>query len=281
MLPLHEVRIVADSSADALSLAAVATASAPLCVATEQTEYVDTPALDVHAMITALATYHGKTRTSCPSMASYLDAFGDAKYVFCITITAKLSASYAVACSAARAYEEEHPDRRVYVIDSRNTGPGMRLIAEKVEELLLAGKDFDEICKEADAYREQTELLFLLESLHNLANNGRVNRAVAKIAGLLGIRMLGRAVEGEISPVAKPRGAGRALVEAVEQMLALGYKGGKLRVSHCENEQAAADLVALLREKFPELSVKVQETGALCSYYAERGGLLVGFECEK
>jgi hypothetical protein len=62
---------------------------------------------------------------------------------------------------------------------------------------------------------------------------------VAKLAGILGIRMLGRAVEGEIKPVAKPRGEAKSLQAMLDEMMQLGYDGGKVRISHCENEAAA------------------------------------------
>ena len=213
--------------------------------------------------------------------SDFLTAFGDAKYIFCITITSKLSGSYNVAMAAARALEEEHPDRRVCVIDSRNTGPGMKLLAERIAALLHEGADFDEICARVNAYRDENELLFVLESLNNLANNGRVSRAVALIAGVLGIRMLGRAVEGEIKPVQKPRGEKKALEATFAEMQALGYSGGKLRVSHNENEGFARALCDAVKAKFPTADIELYPARGLCSFYAERGGIILGFEVKK
>ncbi|MBQ9778995.1 MAG: DegV family EDD domain-containing protein [Clostridia bacterium] len=280
MLELSKVRIVADSSADLLVFDGVETAFAPLKIHTEEKEYVDTAALDVSAMTHALSTYRGKATTACPSMGDFLQAFGEAEYIFCLTMTSKLSATYTVALSAAREYAAQHPDRRVCVIDSRNTGPGMRLLAEKIVEWLREGMEFDEIEQRINGYRFENELLFLLESLSNLANSGRVSRTVAKIAGLLGIRMLGRAVDGQIKPVAKPRGESKALDTVFEQMLQLGYCGGKVRISHCENEFAAAELADRIKKKFPEADIIHYPARALCSFYAERGGLILGFEID-
>lgn len=280
-MELSKVRIVVDSSADIFSFDKVEVASAPLKITTANAEYLDTPALDVSAMTAALASYKGKSGTSCPSYGDFITAFGEAEYVFCITITARLSGTYNVAVSAAKGYEEEHPGRRALVIDSRNTGPGMYLLAEKIVELLEKGLEYDEICAQVLAYRDKTELLFLLESLNNLANNGRVSRPVAALAGLLGIRMLGRAVEGVIKPVAKPRGEKKSLDASYAEMRRLGYQGGKLRISHCENEAAATALAARVRADFPDAPIEIYPARALCSFYAERGGLIFGFECEK
>ena len=281
MINLNDIRIVTDSSADLWELEGIAVAQAPLKIRTDKKEYVDDAELDVAAMNAELAHYKGKSGTSCPSMGEFLAAFGEARYVFCITMTAKLSATHGVALSAARAYEEEHPDRRVCVIDSRNTGPGIKLLAERIAALLHEGLDFDEICTRVGEYREENELLFLLESLNNLANNGRVSRTVALVAGILGIRMLGRAVEGEISPVAKPRGEKKAMDATFAKMQELGYCGGKLRISYNENEKAARTLCEMVRAKYPEADVEFYPARALCSFYAERGGIILGFEIKK
>lgn len=274
---LSDIRIVVDSSADGLQMADLCVRSAPLKIVTDVAQWVDDDTLDVAQMAATLATYKGRSGTSCPSMGDFLEAFGDAPYVFCITMTSNLSGTYNVALSAAREYEELGKGR-VHVFDSRNTGGGMRLIAEKIRELLLAGKDFDGIVREVEHYKGDIELLFLLESLNNLANNGRVSRTVAKIAGLLGIRLLGRAVDGQVSPVAKPRGDKKALLTTFAQMEELGYQGGKVRISHCENETGALAAKNLVMEKYPDADVQINKMGGLCSFYAERAGLIIGFE---
>jgi DegV family protein with EDD domain len=281
MMNLNEVRIATDSSADLWELDGVSVGQAPLKIRTDVKEYVDDAALDVDAMNAELAQYKGKSGTSCPSMGDFLEAFGDAKYVFCITMTSKLSATHGVALSAARAYEEENPGRRAYVVDSLSTGPGMKLLAEYIVSLVREGLEFDEICERVNAYRKETELLFLLESLNNLANNGRVSRAVALIAGILGVRLLGHALEGVINPVAKPRGEKKALEATFAKMQELGYCGGKLRISYNANEKAAKAVSDMVRAKYPEADVEIYPARALCRFYAERGGIILGFEVKK
>ena len=281
MMNLNEVRIATDSSADLWELDGVSVGQAPLKIRTDVKEYVDDAVLDVDAMNAELAQYKGKSGTSCPSMGDFLEAFGDAKYVFCITMTSKLSATHGVALSAARAYEEENPGRRAYVVDSLSTGPGMKLLAEYIVSLVREGLEFDEICERVNAYRKETELLFLLESLNNLANNGRVSRAVALIAGILGVRLLGHALEGVINPVAKPRGEKKALEATFAKMQELGYCGGKLRISYNANEKAAKAVSDMVRAKYPEADVEIYPARALCSFYAERGGIILGLEVKK
>ena len=65
-------------------------------------------------------------------------------------------------------------------------------LIEKLEEYIEMGLPYEEICVKIEAYKQKTGLVFMLESLKNFAANGRVSPAVAKIAGVLGIRIVGR-----------------------------------------------------------------------------------------
>ena len=56
------------------------------------------------------------------------------------------------------------------------------------------------------------------------------------------------------------------------------YDGAQLRIAHCFGEQQAKDLAEATLAKFPNAKITIEPTTALCSFYAEQGGLLVGFE---
>ena len=218
-------------------------------------------------------------RTSCPNQSDWLSAFGDAERVFCVTITGTLSGSYNAALLAKEIYEEKHPDRRVFVLNSLTAGPEISLIIDKLRDLVLEQKDFDDICNEITNYSRETGLLFMLESMKNLANNGRVSPIVAKMAGLLGIRVVGKASDkGDLEPLNKCRGEAKALDTIVEHLKALGLKNGKVKIAHCFNENAAKSLKELILKRFEKVQVEIDKCRGLCSFYAEKGGLLVGFE---
>ena len=276
---LAKVKIVSDSSSDVFSLSTVDFASVPLTIRTASKEFVDDSSLDTAEMVNHLLTYKGKSSSSCPNPNDWLESFGDAEFVFCITITAALSGSYNSACLAKRQYEEKYPERRVFVLNSRSTGPEMSLIMDKMESDILAGKSFDEVTKGAIEYSKKTGLVFMLESLKNLANNGRVKPIVAKMAGLLGIRMVGKASDGgELEPLDKCRGERKALECILTSIKSLGYNGGRVRIAHCLNEPAANELALMIKSEFKTAGIAICKCGGLCSFYAEKGGLLVGFE---
>lgn len=276
---MDKFKIVADSSADVLTLSKVPFSSAPLKIITLDKEYVDNSELDVENMVDALSAYNGKSSTSCPNTADWLKAFGDAEHIFCVTITGALSGSYNAACTAKEIYEDLYADRKVFVINSLSAGPEPKLIIEKMEELISAGEEYESICNKVTDYTHSTGLLFMLESMKNLANNGRVNHIAAKAAGLLGIRIVGQASEkGQLQLLDKCRGQEKALATIVRRIKEFGCKEGKIRIAHCFNEQAAQKLKAMLCSELAKVKIDIYRCRGLCSFYAEKGGLLVGFE---
>lgn len=279
LIQMKTMKIVTDSSSNILDMEDVAFAAAPLKVITNEREFVDGNALDVSEMVSWFDSYKGKSKTSCPNPNDWLEAFGDADDVFCVTITSGLSGSYNAACIAKEMYESEHEGRRVCVIDSLSAGPELVLIIEKLEECILKGMAYEDICTVIGEYTKTTGLVFMLESLKNFAANGRVSPAVAKIAGVLGIRIVGKASDkGTLEPTNKCRGEGKSLVAILSHLKESGLSTGKVRIAHCMNENAAHTLKDMIRQEIPQADVQMHSCRGLCSYYAEKGGLLVGFE---
>lgn len=272
-------KIIADSSADMLSLDGAPFEVTPLKIVTSNKEYIDDISLDVNGMVEELFSYKGKSSSSCPNTDEWLTAFGDTQYIFCITITGTLSGSYNAACIAKEIYEEQYPERKVTVINSLSTGPEMKLIIEKINELILLDKTYEEICEEIKIYMQKTGLLFVLESMKNLANNGRVSHITAKAAGLLGIRVIGKASDkGDLQPLDKVRGEVKTRATIIDRLRKEGYWGGKVRIAHCQNPLFAEIIKQALTKEFGNIDITVYECRGLCSFYAEKGGVLIGFE---
>ena len=275
-------KIVVDSSASLYTLQGVDFECVPLKIITDDAEYLDNGTVDAVGMAQTLRTYKGKTSTSCPNVSDWLAAYEGADEVYAITITGTLSGSYNAAQLAAEEYQQENPGKRVFVLDSLSTGPEQRLLAEHLRDLLAESREFDEVCEEMLRYHKHTHLLFSLESLANLARNGRNGRvkpAVAAVARMLGIRVIGQASEaGELDVLCKTRGEHGALERIVLELKEHGYTNGRLHISHCGNPAAAERLKHMVKAVFDGAKVDISECGGLCSYYAELGGLLVGYE---
>lgn len=271
-------RIVCDSSCNVLSLPDPDYATVPLKILAEE-EFVDDSSLNVAQMVEHLRHYKGKSGSSCPNMGEWLEAFADAEQVFAITLTRHLSGSYNAATQAARVYMEEHPGRRVHIIDSLSAGPEMMMIVEKLRRCEAEGMDFDAAVACVTDYSDHNHTLFCLKSMMNLARNGRVGMAKAKLAGALGIHAAGAAEGGRIVCLDKPRGAGKVTQTLLRMIQERGFQdGGVIRVAHCFAEDAALALREAVLGEFPNARFTLEPTAGLCSFYAEEGGLIIGFE---
>lgn len=271
-------KIVSDSSSNITSYEGVDFASVPLHIIVGEKDYIDNDDNDLDDMLETLAKYKGKTSTSCPSPEDWINAFGDADAIFCVTITSKLSGSYNCANTAKQMYEESHPDRKVFVVDSLSTGPHMVLLIEKLSELIKAELDPEEINRQILEYHKHTRLFFSLASVNNLARNGRINSLLALGIGALGIRIVGEAVEGILKPTDKGRGDKKGLQLLLKHLEEGGYNLGKVLISHTQNPEGANQLKDMIIEKYGEFKGHIYKDSALCSYYAEPGSVLIAFE---
>ena len=275
---MRNYKLITDSSANP-AVAALGVTSVPLKVLLGIHEYVDTPELDTALLLEDMTHYKGSSGSACPAVQDFLDAFGDADEIFVATISSGVSGCYNAAAIAANMYMADNSGKKVFVLDSLTTGPELQLIMEKLHQLVQTDLSFEEICREIRAYRKHTHLLFALESLENLAKNGRCSMVTAKAAGILGIRLVGRASdEGTLEPLHKCRGEKQTLHRLFTSMKEAGFCGGKVRIAHTYNPRAAVSLTALIHEEFPGCDVEIVHNGGLCTFYTENGGLLLGFE---
>ena len=273
------MKIVADSSANLLTFEGIPYASVPLRIIAGTHEFVDDASLDTGDMLTLLEAYPGKSGTACPGVGQWLEAFGDAEYVFTVAITSNLSGCHNAAVQAKAVYEEEHPGRKVCCLDSLSTGPEMVLIVEKLKELHDAGASFEEMEVQIREYMKKTHLMFMLESVENLAKNGRVSPLIAKAVGFLNIRIVGKASDvGTLQQLHKCRGEKKGLETLLAEMETHGFTGGKVRINHAHNPGAANALLELVRSKYPDIEPTIEPMTGLCCFYAERGSVMIGFE---
>lgn len=271
--------IIADSSANLSAGDFPDFTPVPLKILAGNQEYVDNAQLNVAAMVKELRSYNGKSSTACPNVGDWLNAFGQGDEIFAISLTSRLSGCYNAGSIAAKEYLSQYPSRRIFLLDSLSTGPELELLVEKCACLIQTDASFDQICQQLQDYSRHTHLMFSLESLSNFAKNGRVRPALAAAANLLGIRIVGKAsAQGDLEPMHKCRGEARAILQLWVNLRSQGYAGGKVRIRHSNNPKAAQKLADQIRAQYPNCDLQIGENRGICSYYAEEGGLLVGFE---
>lgn len=272
------VKFVVDSSCDMRDTEYSNLTTVPLTISTDKHNWLDED-LDINEMLSELESYKGRSYTACPNVECWMNAFRGADVVYVATLTSGLSGTYNSAMVARDLYLKENPDVKIQVFDTLSTGAEIRLFVEKLMELNNQGCSFEEVCQKAREYKKKTRLLFSLKSLHNLAQNGRINKAIASAIGVLGISIIGMASsQGTLQPITKSRGDKRVVAKMLDELKKLGYNGGKIRISHVENEPLANQIKAAIKDLYHGADVLVYKARGLCSYYAERGAILMGCE---
>lgn len=253
----------------------------PLILHVDNEDFVDTPDLDTKMLVERVAQ-SSTSSSACPAPGVYAEKFAGAENVICFTISSELSGSYNSAFQGKQLAMEENPDANIHIFDTHSAGGEMDLLVYKAIELVREGKDFQEVVDGLDTYHESTYVGYMLKSIENLVKNGRVNKVVGSLVGLLNIHVIGvRSEEGTIEMSNRARGEKRAIKTFVKDLVDAGFNGNVLEIGHVNNKELAEKFAAQMLEKFPDTEVRINPTSGLCSFYAERGGLMVGYERNK
>lgn len=253
----------------------------PLTIQVGDQVFVDDDGLDIANMMATMYASSAAAGSACPSPEAYRQALEGADKAIIVTITGTLSGSFNSARLGAEMYLEDYPDAQIHVLDSLSAGGQMDLLALKINDLIATGLEFEQVVADIKAYHAKTKLLFILAKVDNLVKNGRLSKLVGAVVGLLNIRMVGQASqEGTLELLQKARGQKKAVPAGVEEMIKAGYKGGRVMIAHSNNDKICDQLKAAITEKFPNAIIDLIPTTGLCSFYAEDGGILMGYEID-
>lgn len=283
--------IVADSSCNLRSIEAsdesANYATVPLVIHVGGVDYVDDESLDVHELNRIITEEPEASSSSCPSAGVWAEQFRKYDNVIAITISASLSGSYEAATMArnivldeyAREHEGVISGKNIHLVDSRAAGGKLEVLVTSLSRYLSNSEPtFDEAVAFIDNMEEKSQVLFSLSSYENLTKNGRMPRLAGTLASRLNIRVLGTASqEGTIKIVGPARGEKKMAKKIIASMEADGFSGGLVYIDHVENEPAALQLKQTILERWPESEIHILPCGALCSYYAENQGLIIGY----
>lgn len=218
-------------------------------------------------------------KSACPSPERYMKAFDcEADHVYAVTLSAELSGSYNSAVLGRNLTLEDHPDKKIYVFNSRSASIGETLIAMKIQECEEAGMSFEDVVDTVERYIDEQNTYFVLENLDTLRKNGRLSMVKALVASALKIKpIMGSTDEGAICQLDQARGMNRALLKMTDYIVerTKNSKNRVLAISHCNCAARAQMLKEALLERMPLKDIVVLDTAGVSSMYANDGGVIV------
>jgi DegV family protein with EDD domain len=234
-----------------------------------------------------LATASILPTTASPGPGDYVDAYKDlakagADEIVSIHMSSKASGAYQAACIAQSLLEEQMPELRVEVIDTRNAALCQGWMAIEAARAALSGFRLDEIVAKVKAMIPVTRLLQTADTLRYLYMGGRIGKAKHLVGSLLNIKPLIGMEDGEIVALGVARSrtqAYQAMVDKVEEAVGEGkvkiayvHAGAKKEVEKIKNmvETRLNAVESFIGELSPALAVHTGPgTAGLCYFPAD------------
>ena len=185
--------------------------------------------------------------TSAPKPAEYIEQFQlaaeNSKSIFCVSLSAKLSAAFDSATVAAKMFEIENPGTEVRVFDSETAASSQALIALAVSRTARNGGSFDEIEKVARYVARKVRLLAMLDTLKYIHRSGRVPKVALWATSALNIKPVMEYSTVNIGAIARPRSTRKAIRRIQQEMLIdLTGRIAHVNVTHAGASEQADEL---------------------------------------
>ena len=225
--------------------------------------------------------------TASPGPGDYVEAYKDlaesgAEEIVSIHMTSKASGAYQAARIAQSMLEEQLPDVRVAVIDTRNAALCQGWMAIEAARAALSGLRLDAVVAKVRAMVPVTHMLQTADTLKYLYMGGRIGKAKHLVGSLLNIKPLIGMEDGEIVPLGVARSrtqAYQAMVDKVEAVvgkskvkIAYVHAGAKQEVEKIKNmvEGRLNAVESFIAELSPALAVHTGPgTAGMCYFPAE------------
>ncbi len=254
-------------------------ATASLSISVDDYHIIDDDSFDQKEFLRRVAASPNPPRSACPSPEAYRDLYDrDADHIFAVTLSAELSGSYNSAVLGRNLAMEEHPDRQIYVFNSRSASIGETLIGMKIMECEEKGMSFREVIAAVEDYIASQVTWFVLESLEALRKNGRLSGLKATVATVLNIKpVMMSTPSGNITQLAQARGINKALKLMVENIAQTVENSTEkiLAISHCNCRDRAIMVRDAILQRVKLKDVVILDTRGISSLYASDGGIIV------
>lgn len=188
--------------------------------------------------------------SSQPSPQEFLDIYkpliDSGKEILSFHISKGLSGTVDAAKVAA---SQLAPDR-IHVVDTQSISFGIAGQAIEAARLAREGFSAQEILQKVSEIKDQSEVLFSLDTLYYLERGGRIGKVSSVVGSLLKIKPIVRVEDGIYVPLAKVRSMKQAISGMVE-FLQGKFKKNKvsIAVGHGQGLEYAQSLLELALEK--------------------------------
>lgn len=217
-------------------------------------------------------------KTSSPSPDRFIEAYKcEEDEILVFTLTSKLSGTYSNAVLAKTMYLEEHPEKRIEVIDTQSGSIGVALMMLKCNELIEQGKTMDEILIAIEQYKKEIIFFGALDTLENAIKGGRVNPIAGKVMNALNLKVIIRIDEGLVKPIDKARGGANSIKKAIEYVKTHveNEEEKTIIIAHANCPDKADKIKSLVEENIKFKEILIAGIGPIMGTFTSEGAMLV------
>lgn len=222
--------------------------------------------------------------TSALNETVYLEYFepilSSGKDLLFAAFSSQLSATIQAIYAAREQLLEKYPERKFIVVDTLSISAPQTILVVKACEMVRAGCSMEEVAAWLEENKLRAQAWFTVDDLKYLRRGGRISAAAATLGTMLDLKpILTETREGKLAAASKVRGrrkamgfiVEKAMENVVDQHEAMGI------VLHADAKEDAEKLHDMLREKLPEMDIRIYNVGPVIGTHAGPGTLAFCF----
>ncbi|MGE5495210.1 MAG: DegV family protein [Burkholderiales bacterium] len=210
----------------------------------------------------------------------FRDIIKDGKELLYLAFSSALSGHYELALMAKSNVEEDYPNARIEVVDTRRISMVAGILVMQAQALKEQGKTLDEVKDWVIGNRNKAHGWFSVDDLNYLKKGGRLSSTAATLGTILDVKpILTFNSEGKLIVADKMKGTKKVMkyflnviqenVENPEEQT--GY------VLHANDMENAIKLKEMVAENVPFKEVVIQDIGPVIGCHSGPGTLAVVF----
>jgi DegV family protein with EDD domain len=228
----------------------------PLKVIIDQDEYVD-GTLDPEIVVKALGERR-KVKTSQPSPEQFVEAIKEQQKtyeeVLVLTISSTLSGTF----NSAKLAHSMIGGDKVAIIDSETTITGGHYLTFRMIDYFDQGHSLSEGLVYLEELKSKGYLLFTVNNLQTLADNGRLGRVQAFIGNVMKVKPILRFKQGVLELDHKVRSMNNVYLHLIKEIKKFLEKGKVVvRIGYVDRKTEAHQLIEMVKELGDRVSVKL------------------------
>lgn len=251
----------------------------PLWLIWDDLCYRDGVDIDPHTFYQKLRTTESLPSSTQPSAVEFKEFFQGLADQCDGIVNVLASSQISGTVDSAEAASEFVPGLPIRVVDSQFSAMGEGLIAVAAARAAAEGKSIDEVVAVAENTRDQTHLLFVVDTLEYLHKGGRIGGAKRLLGTALNIKPILHFKDGTIQPLSQTR----TKKKGIEELLSIAKERlgsnrmAEAAVVHVDCLDEGQALVQKVKEYFDPPVVHLSDVSPVVGTHVGPGALGLAF----